>query len=199
MTKETDLAAAKIAVKTVQSRMIIGASDKPFTDYPTSYRRYHETIEKQVGDTYADWDWLKEIGGLAAAFMPAACILKADEENRKTEPRSPLQYVQMLARVTERLGCGNCGGQSALAFKELYDVGIRPLDWMWLTNMKHAFVVIGKATGGTIDPSTWGPDAVICDPWKGDSYPLPAEKAKDLLLHRMEMRCTEANSKCRVG
>src|SRR5437870_5452280 len=76
-------------------------------------------------------------------------------------------WVPPLAQRAESLGCGNCGEQAAVAYQFLLGKGVRPLDYMNLYNADgvavHSFVVldfVGDA-GGT---SSWGPDAVICDP-----------------------------------
>ncbi len=46
-------------------------------------------------------------------------------------------------------------------------------------NIDHTFLVIGRKKGSDpTDPSTWGPDAMICDPWDNQSYP-----AKELDHH----------------
>ena len=79
---------------------------------------------------------------------------------------STKKYLHRIAEILRSTGCGNCGEQSALAFKYLEENGIRPLDWMYRMNGDHAFVVIGRDRG-TKDSnySTWGIDAVVCDPW----------------------------------
>lgn len=41
-----------------------------------------------------------------------------------------------------------------------------PAERFELSNASHQFVVIGRKKGSDPkDPSTWGPDAMICDPW----------------------------------
>jgi hypothetical protein len=55
----------------------------------------------------------------------------------------------------------------------LVRLGVRPLDFMWLTPysfgvLDHSFVVIGrnpKAKMGVDSWKNWGRDAVVCDPW----------------------------------
>ena len=56
-----------------------------------------------------------------------------------------LEDIKALAKLTERYGCGNCGELTALAFMFLFNKGIRPLDFMALSDpADHAFVVIGR-------------------------------------------------------
>jgi len=89
---------------------------------------------------------------------------------------SSLQTESLLRRVAaaaEENGCGNCGEQSAVAFVYLLDHRVRPIDWMALQKPgDHNFVVIGRVSGSDdTDPGTWGPAAIVCDPWKGKVYP----------------------------
>jgi len=85
------------------------------------------------------------------------------------------------ATAAERLGCGNCGEQSAIAFKFLERMGIRPIEWCFRNLDGHQFVMIGRKSNATVDDiSTWGPDAVICDPWdRMQAYP-----AKDIQVRQ---------------
>ena len=95
-----------------------------------------------------------------------------------------LEDIKALAKLTERYGCGNCGELTAVAFMFLYNKGVRPLDYMALSDpADHAFVVIGRG-GSRADDSVggnWGDAAVVCDPWapglvkplrSGDTGPL---------------------------
>jgi hypothetical protein len=72
--------------------------------------------------------------------------------------------------------CGNCGENAAIAFIQCVDGKIEPLDYMECAGPDddHAFLVIGRREGS--DPSrynatSWGPDAVVCDPWMNKVYP----------------------------
>lgn len=86
--------------------------------------------------------------------------------------------IRTLSGLADSHGCGNCGEMTARAFIFLYDLGIRPLDFMVLINpADHAFVVIGR--NGKADNNNmgtnWGDSAVVCDPWAyGLNKPLAA-------------------------
>jgi hypothetical protein len=77
--------------------------------------------------------------------------------------------VKSLAQLAQEKGCGNCQEKASVALMWLKGEGVRPLDLMELVthhNIDHVFVVIGRRRGSDADnPWTWGPDAVVCDPW----------------------------------
>lgn len=85
--------------------------------------------------------------------------------------------MQRLQQLAVKHGCGNCQEKAAVAFMFLTEVGVHQLDYMELTTnngIDHTFVAIGRVRRGTdTDPKTWGPDAVVCDPWHdyGKVYP----------------------------
>jgi len=102
----------------------------------------------------------------------------------------------VLANAAASKKCGNCTEQDAVVIQFLKDMNVRPLDLMNLmpnNSIDHTFVVIGRLanqvdpnwmpmpacrTKGSIDtdPSTWGPDAVICDPWHDMGKVYPAKE-----------------------
>jgi hypothetical protein len=75
-----------------------------------------------------------------------------------------LDRMRIKAEHAKEGGCGNCGENSMLAFIFLWDMAVRPLDWMEV-DKDHQFVVIGRLDGLSYEWAKWGPDAVICDPW----------------------------------
>jgi hypothetical protein len=88
--------------------------------------------------------------------------------------------IHNRAALAASAGCGNCGEQAAIAFSYLeLSRNARPLDYVGPAgstrivssgNIDHAFVVIGRVKGSDpLDQKTWGVDAVVCDPWDGDS------------------------------
>lgn len=85
--------------------------------------------------------------------------------------------VQRLEQLALEKGCGNCTEKTAIAVMWLEAVGVRRLDFMELNthnNIDHTFAVIGRVRASAdSDPSTWGADAVVCDPWHdyGKVYP----------------------------
>jgi hypothetical protein len=64
---------------------------------------------------------------------------------------------------------------------DLYDLGIRPLAWVHLDNGRHAFVVIGRSPKSGSNPSKWGENCVVCDPWANEAYYLPADSGAGIL------------------
>ena len=86
---------------------------------------------------------------------------------------SPAQErIKVAAMWAERMGCGNCGEQSAIAYQWLLARGVLPLEFMAFEPPKnHNFVVLGRDPASDVAKAgTWGPDAVVCDPWKGKAY-----------------------------
>lgn len=85
--------------------------------------------------------------------------------------------IRILSGLAGSHGCGNCGEMTALTFMFLYDLGVRPLDFMVLISpADHAFVVIGRDGKDEDDNkgTNWGASAVVCDPWAhGLMKPLP--------------------------
>jgi hypothetical protein len=86
------------------------------------------------------------------------------------EPPDYHTQLKACAWAAKQEGAGNCGELAAIAFMYLEDAGVRPLDYMVFSNTPaydHVWVVIGRANGS--DPlrvSTWGAEAVWCDPWQ---------------------------------
>lgn len=93
-----------------------------------------------------------------------------------------LQVLRDQADQAIRSGCGNCGEQAAIGFVELYDAGVRPINYMELAaGGDHAFLIIGivpNDNGLGSWPANWGPDAVVCDPWARAAYPASEIRAR---------------------
>lgn len=87
--------------------------------------------------------------------------------------------IKTIAESALSKGCGNCGEQAAIAFMMLVDKRVEPLDYMMCAGEgdDHVFVVIGRKENSDVrrfNLQTWGPDAVVCDPWMGKAYPCSA-------------------------
>jgi hypothetical protein len=161
-----NLGAAKMAVKYVQSKMDIGASNK-------------------IG-----------IGMIAKAMCAGGTFNNGEVRNKVDQDLAKISnptwgnVLDLSADWAKHYGCGNCGEQSALAFVYLRQLGIHPLDWMQIGNFKHAFVIIGR--NGDSDPSdfnTWSQLAAVCDPWAGRAEPklyIGVWNWKPELLYREE-------------
>jgi len=78
-----------------------------------------------------------------------------------------LNNVLNWGKAARTKGMGNCMELAALAFTHLYQEGVRPLDYLYfgVKGYDHAWIVIGRDENATADLSTWGAEAVWCDPW----------------------------------
>ena len=84
-------------------------------------------------------------------------------------------YMLVVGKVTLETGIGNCGDLVAAAYKWLLDNGYtKSLEVITANYMRknayewnnHAFLVMSRdRTGDPSDPSSYGNDCVICDPW----------------------------------
>lgn len=141
MSIQANLARARLAVDFVQQKMTVGAGNK--------------------------------FGDIARSFGGALLCVPASRSVDIAVPRGPIPaWLREAAAKAEHVGCGNCGEQAALAFIDLHERHhAHPLDYMARTNRDHAFVVIGRARGSRIDDyTTWGNEAVVCDPWDLKTY-----------------------------
>jgi len=131
-------------------------------------------------------------------LWPNQQTLPSDWVDRCVEQKP--DAIKKLAELAEGKGCGNCNEQDAVAIVYLRDtLKVRPLDLMILnrySGIDHTFVVIGRADVYEVpdhskklcnlfpsidkDPTSWGPDAVVCDPWHdgGKAYPATEIQAK---------------------
>lgn len=146
-----NLAAAKQAIAYVASKMGTGASNQM-----DRYRVW-------VGDEKSIFTQKNQCVGAVRAQVTAS---------------SWAGIIEQAAPAAERLGCGNCGEQSSIAFKFLERMGIRPIEFCYRTLDGHQFVMIGRNKNATAeDRSTWGEAAVICDPWdRMQAYPASQQQ-----------------------
>ncbi len=110
---------------------------------------------------------------LIPPFWGQSCVfVSRNLSHRFVEPvenPTEMQSIEWKAKIGALAGCGNCDEQASLAFVFLRDRGNRPLDFMTVGD--HAFVVLGRETGSDhTDYATWGPEAVVCDPWHEKVY-----------------------------
>ena len=134
---------AEAAVSYVQAKMTIGAGNK-------------------LSDLAASLG-----GSLVCVADEREVARKEDWDSLPTEER-----LRKVAALAEEKGCGNCGEQTAIAFVYLLDRNVLPLDWMGLQDPgNHNFVVVGRSPySDSESPASWGPEAIVCDPWKGEAY-----------------------------
>ncbi len=85
----------------------------------------------------------------------------------------------MRAQLAVHTGVGNCTEQSAVAFEFLKDRGETGMAWIGFPDHNHMFTVLGLSvqppkteifTIGGGAPASWGPNAVVCDPWYHDWF-----------------------------
>ena len=138
---------------------------------------------------------LEEAKKEAADILKQLVILrKSDEEMARKlkqlkknlgdlDELNPREDVEVTAQASADKKKGNCDEMSSVAYLFLRSSTIRPLD-LFETDVvmkgegedryedKHQFVVIGRGAKENRNvPTTWSPDAVICDPWADDAYP----------------------------
>jgi hypothetical protein len=104
--------------------------------------------------------------------------IRANDKIQSKNSKDLADYISKIADDAKKHGCGNCMEQSAIAFTYLHKNRVLPLDWAYVTNGDHAFVVIQRRPKSLIDDyKTWGPVCVISDPWGNGAFP-----ATDILL-----------------
>lgn len=176
--KENYLAAALNVVYGVKEKVPFGASNR-LSDFVESYDRHHKKVE---GANPGVVD--KVMGGMTA-FLPlmtgANRAVQIYDGITGKMPEGQIDRLRYVANLTIKMKAGNCNEQSVVALMDLYDRSIRPLAWVYMDNGRHAFVVIGRKSGSGSNPSDWGDDCVVCDPWAREAYHLPADSGAGIL------------------
>jgi hypothetical protein len=117
------------------------------------------------------WDKYEDLEKDPMAVIGCGVDLRLNLDINNKDPH----YVARMA-MGEKYGCGNCGEQAAVAFDYLSRYTTRPLEWVGLRGRcgagicDHAFVLMARKRFNN-DPSTWGADCVVCDPWLEVVYP----------------------------
>jgi hypothetical protein len=162
------LSAAHIANQYVKSKMTIGASNKIRWDFPRAWACSGSLMNTGEMRKYVDREVSQQFE------------VEPMTSNSPLEFRIKAQkiYMEKSAQGAELYGCGNCGEQSAVAFAYLRRQKTFPLDWMEVNDYQHAFVIIGRQRGSDASkPSTWGSEAVICDPWRDVVATVASQKS----------------------
>lgn len=74
------------------------------------------------------------------------------------------------AVLGRKFSWGNCESKAALAFIYLGKNGVTPIEMMSVGD-DHILLVLGRDQKSKIkDLSTWGKEAIVCDPWANDAY-----------------------------
>ena len=120
-----------------------------------------------LGASNKAWDLISSGG------RSALCVLASRSVSVSVTDGVIPDYVLEMAVKAQSAGCGNCGEQAAIAFVHLYrELSARPIDFMSRTHADHAFVVLGRPRGSQVQNyRSWGPGAVVCDPWDRQVYP----------------------------
>lgn len=189
------LASAKSAVMYVKDKVRLGSNTGLLDPYITLRLK---TIAKQKG--YSDFGaWLAQLAAIPIRSMAGISIMHYRHEHASGPTVPSLDLARTWAKEAEHGRAGNCEEQACVALMYLYDHQVRPLDWMHLTNGKHAFVLIGRKDGAGTDPATWGESVVVCDAWKNQAYYLDPLTAKKTLLAKMDCDGFTARSVLRIS
>lgn len=101
-----------------------------------------------------------------------------------TAPCPQYGATHLRMRLAREYGIGNCGEKAAYAAIRCAEEGLHPVEVMHLDPARadHAFCVVGRAPRSPChDARTWGPDAVIIDPWLDEVY--AASEIADHMKH----------------
>lgn len=125
---------------------------------------------------------------LHTASNKALIDLRAECKGAKSDsPQDMWDWAKGMAAGAVKAHIGNCGEIAAVALTELVALGVKePLEYVYVLDgvtmnavVPHVIAVIGRPGGAKQDdvghdiglPSTWGPDAVVCDAWDRVVYP----------------------------
>lgn len=152
----------------------------------SNYRASSSPITKTDG-THLYGAELVDVMGLKRVLNEIEKIAKS--ERYLNEKRHGKAYVHLKAEAVMRAGYGNCAELSWVTAHKLLERG-KTFDLVSVHSKKdkpttpedpwaipHVFAVVGRVNDGNrqtskIDlPITWGPDAVIIDPWDRVVYP----------------------------
>ncbi|VTU39035.1 hypothetical protein [Variovorax sp. PBL-E5] len=136
-------------------------------------------LEELVEDNDIPWRC-----GFNLKGQEVVCVMQAD-------------VMRISAYLLKKWGYGHCEEQASAAWRFLRECDPHGslVEVFRFEGGDHMLVVIGRERDSDLeDMSTWGPDAVVCDPWADKVYPLsafdemrlPRNDVRDFLaLHRM--------------
>lgn len=162
----TNLAFARLAVRSVLGGAKMGAANwDERQDFSAE-----AIFEKARPGLRSDADFRRAQGQSEAAWdRTDKCVYgKLRQDSRWHGGVGSRTDILNLANLVDDYSCGNCMELTAKAFMVLFTMGIRPLDYMALTDpADHAFVVIGRIDNPNDDAvgKNWTKGAVVCDPW----------------------------------
>lgn len=89
-----------------------------------------------------------------------------------------MEVFHRRLEASESYGIGNCGEQASVAL-DFLSRGFSAInaEQFEIPGLDHTFVILGRKKGSKLsDPSTWGNNGVVCDPWSGKVFKaLPYE------------------------
>lgn len=147
--QERNLRHAQKAIKHVRSKLIYGSNTEKDSKLPS---------------------WEPNRLSILRNEVKCHAITYATSHNGKVDFQ---EMSEINKKALKKYGFGACGEQAQAAFVFLKKRGIYPLDFCITTGGGHNLVVIGReATSNPDDISTWGENAVVCDPWAEKVYLL---------------------------
>ncbi|HHF7344084.1 TPA: hypothetical protein ACPSKB_000485 [Legionella feeleii] len=139
---------------------------------------FYDGFGKEHVDTLLNFhNWLKD-----------ARDKKASGYHRDGTYRTVLHDIENNAKNSVKHGVGNCDELSGIAYLLLLECPSKYTGNQTIRIEKinitspgdHCFVVIGRRKNSDLrDPSTWGPDAVICDPWGNVNFSVREQLNKN--------------------
>ncbi|UFN50161.1 hypothetical protein LPC08_05930 [Roseomonas sp. OT10] len=109
---------------------------------------------------------------ISSGLQSLRCVSQARaEEDAVASQYGAWDFQMKIAEIAKRRGCGNCNEQTAIALWFLSGYGQVPLDGIEWEGGDHRMALLGRQAGDVYDLSTWGPRAVVVDPWNGVTYP----------------------------
>lgn len=91
------------------------------------------------------------------------------------------KYVDLIAKTGKSSGIGNCNEHAAVGYQFLRDnTRSRPIELV--AKSDHAFILIGRTKGKVVNPASWNPETVVCDPYYGEYYVV-----NDEILHKEQI------------
>lgn len=159
MSLQQKLRLAENAIQYTISKMTKGASNKPIDLWHSEVRNKQEN----------PWTYRLRSNDLTDKSV----------QNQRDQIKPGLNQIAnanekilATADLIETSGIGNCGEQSCVAFKYLWNLRTNPANFVMINlGSNHTCLVIGASPPQVdgwwwITPSpAWPPDAVICDPW----------------------------------
>lgn len=106
---------------------------------------------------------------------------------KATEIDDTLAYLEKINLIHTKYRVGNCDEMTDLALYFLANQTTLNAkgETFSIKNGDHVFLVIGREPGSReSDYTTWGKQAVICDPWSGDVF-FAAEIEQKLKCHKI--------------